>query len=319
MDPIFESHQLSDDEKSDFNIGLPFENTNLTSSSSSQMSGKNILPILEDINPQQLTIPYLNCFTFLKYLVDLSDINFQTFLKYQEWLMVISRSPIQGFSVQLEEIPVPDGEKKRFFRTVQIDLTEASEQMFRNEKISFRDLFKYGLLYGLILYELEQIDWLPDRVKQAIELLKTYDDSIIAVDIFTAPPKFWKSEPEPSCSAIKILSKIFSSDWDDKLLLHNPCWQFVTGQTIEDVKIWYYDVHFSDFFWNSEMLLSEDYSLFGETPTVKIYIPYAVSSYAFLKFFKDDIDADDEWIIFFKNKKLKDLTNPALKDKDIID
>jgi len=127
LDPIFESHQLSDDEKSDFNIGLPFENTNLTSSSSSQMSGKNILPILEDINPQQLTIPYLNCFTFLKYLVDLSDINFQTFLKYQEWLMVISRSPIQGFSIQLEKIPIPKKEKKRFFRKVQIDLCVASE------------------------------------------------------------------------------------------------------------------------------------------------------------------------------------------------
>ena len=67
------------------------------------------------------------------------------------------------------------------------------------------------------------------------------------------------------------------------------------------------------------MLLSEDYSLFGETPTVKIYIPYAVSSYAFLKFFKDDIDADDEWIIFYKNKKLKDLTNHALRDKSIVD
>ena len=50
LDPIFESHHISDDEKSDFNLGLPFVNNNLTSSSSSQMSGKTILPISEDLN-----------------------------------------------------------------------------------------------------------------------------------------------------------------------------------------------------------------------------------------------------------------------------
>lgn len=310
LDPIFEKNQNFKDEDLDSNIGLPCDITNLTSSSSSQMPG-NIITMVEDLDKQQLTIPNLNCFSFLKELVDLSDINFQTFLKLQEWLMIISRSPVQGFSVQLEEIPVPEKEKKRFFRTVQIDLSVASEQMFRDEKISFYDLFKYGLLCGLILSEMEQVEWLPARVKQAIKVIKRYDDDILVLDIFASPPKFWKSEPEPSCSAIKILTKSFSSDWDKDLLPHNPCWQFVTGQTVEDVKIWYYHVHFSDFFWNSEVLQSEEYSLFGETPTVKIYIPSAVSTYAFLNFFKVDNDADDEWILFYKNKKLKDLIKHA--------
>jgi len=32
LDPIFESHHISDDEKLDFNLGLPFKINNLTSS-----------------------------------------------------------------------------------------------------------------------------------------------------------------------------------------------------------------------------------------------------------------------------------------------
>lgn len=318
LDPIFEKHHFSDDDNSDFKSGLLLKNKCMTSSSSSQMIGKIRSPFIEDLNTQQLSLPNLNCFSHLNELVGLSDINFQTFLKLQEWLMVISRSPIQGFSVQLEEIPVPDDEKKIFFRTVQIDLSTASEQMFRNEKTSFYDLFKYGLLCGLILSDSKQIEWLPVRVIRAIDIVQKYDDSFLVIDIFASPPKFWKSEPEPSCSAIKIMTKAFSSDWDNELMPNNPCWQFITGQDIEDTKIWFQHVHYSDFFWNSEVLLSDDYSLFVETPTVKVYVPSPISSYTFMKFYDDEGDINDKWEIFFKNKKLEDLFNQTQKDKIIV-
>ncbi|XP_024961280.1 uncharacterized protein LOC112501790 isoform X2 [Cynara cardunculus var. scolymus] len=144
------------------------------------------------------------------------------------------------------------------------------------------------------------------RVIEAIELVKTYDDYIILVDIYSSPPKFWKSEPEPSCSAIKILSKTFSSEWDDKLSLHCPNWQYISGQSIEDLKIWYYHVHYSDFFWNSEILASEDYSLLGETPTIKIYVPSAIAAYSFLKFYKMKLMQKTSGESFSRTKLSKD-------------